>query len=98
MKEEQKVCVKKVLLKSWLLYVVLFTDSLLDDIVALYELDRGDTDIRICNKLTDQQGYGYKLKEMKVSFAAQVFSQRVSSVLRDLKKLGKLYLTNSLAK
>ena len=39
---------------------------------------------KVCPRLTDQNVVKGKIKKMKVSFAAQVFSQRVSSVLRRL--------------
>lgn len=51
-------------------------------IVQLYELDRGDSDTRALNKLSDYHVYGNVMKKMKVSCAAQVFSHRVSSTMR----------------
>lgn len=59
------------------------------DIVQLYELDTGDTDTRMLTKLTDYHIYPEKVKKMKVKYAAQVFSHRVSSTMRGILKLGK---------
>ena len=56
------------------------------DIVAVYELDIGDFDTKMLNKLTESHVYKEKLKKMKVSYAAQIFSQKVSSIMRDLVK------------
>lgn len=56
------------------------------DIVKLYEMDTGDFDFRMLNNLTDCHIYREKMKKMKVSVAAQVFSQRVSSVMRGMVK------------
>lgn len=65
------------------------------DVVALYELDVGTEDFKMCNKLTDHHIYKDKIKKMKVKNAAQVFSQRVSSVMRFLAKRGiKLIFLN----
>ncbi|KAK9730592.1 hypothetical protein QE152_g14456 [Popillia japonica] len=58
-----------------------------DDIVKMYELDVGDFDTRVLNKLTDQHVYADKIKVMKVKLVSQVFSQRVSSVMRGLVRL-----------
>lgn len=60
------------------------------DVQTLYELDVGDYDTRMLNKLTDAHVYKEKMKKMKVKLAAQVFSQRVSSVMRGLAKFGEL--------
>lgn len=59
------------------------------DIVQLYELDQGEYDFRMLNKLTDAHVYAAKLKKMKVRHAAQVLSQRVSGTLRTLVRLGR---------
>ncbi|KAI4465126.1 thap-type zinc finger superfamily [Holotrichia oblita] len=66
-----------------------------DDIVKMYELDIGDFDTRMLNKLTDQHVYADKMKVMKVKLASQVFSQRVSSVMRGLVRLGRGCLPES---
>lgn len=57
-----------------------------NDIISLYEADVGGHDFKMCNRLTDQHVYKDKIKKMKVKNAAQVFSQRVSSVMRFLAK------------
>lgn len=48
--------------------------------------DRGADEIRIVNKLTCYHIDQTKLPKMKVKYAAQVFSQRVSAVMRFLAK------------
>lgn len=48
----------------------------------LLELDEGDDEIRLVNKLTEKHVIKNKIPKMKVKYAAQVFSQRVSSALR----------------
>ena len=60
-----------------------------DDIISFYEMDSGDFDTKMCNKLTDEHVYPDKLKKMKVKHAAQVFSQRVSASMRAVLKFGK---------
>lgn len=60
-----------------------------DHIVKLYELDVGDFNTRMCFTLTDSHVYKEKLKKMKVKYAAQVFSHRVSSTMRWTVKHGK---------
>jgi len=57
-----------------------------NDIVQFYELDkqqstRGD---RLAPKLTDNHIYPDKMKKMKVSCAAHVFSQRVGAIMKRL--------------
>lgn len=61
-------------------------------VIELYELDVGDHDTRMLNKLTDAHIYPEKMKKMKVKVAAQVFSHRVSSIMRMLAKHGNLFL------
>lgn len=56
------------------------------DVVSMYELDVDDYDFRMLNKLTDNHVYADKIKKMKVSIAAQVFSQRVSAIMRGFVK------------
>lgn len=48
----------------------------------LLAIDVGDDEIRLVNKLTENHVNKDKLNKMKVKLAAQVFSQRVSAVLR----------------
>lgn len=60
------------------------------DVVSLYVLDETEVDLKMCHKLTDLHIYKEKMKKMKVSIAAQVFSQNVSGVMRGLVKHGKL--------
>lgn len=60
-----------------------------EDIIKLYELDVGDTDTKMLNKLTDLHVYRDRIKKMKVKYAAQVFSHRVSSTMRGILKFGK---------
>ncbi|GBP13819.1 hypothetical protein EVAR_91041_1 [Eumeta japonica] len=45
----------------------------------LLEVDVGEHEIRLVNKLTEQHVNKDKIPKMKVSVAAQVFSQRVSA-------------------
>jgi len=55
-------------------------------ITQLYEMDKSESVIgdRMNPKLTDAHIYGDKMKKMKVSHAAQVFSQRVGSIMKVL--------------
>ncbi|KAJ8706159.1 hypothetical protein PYW07_010936 [Mythimna separata] len=46
------------------------------------DIDVGDDEIRLVNKLTENHIIKDKIKKMKVKLAAQVFSQRVSSAIR----------------
>lgn len=62
------------------------------DIIELYEMDVGDDNFKICNRLTDAQIYKNKMKVTKVKMATQVYSQRVSSVMRALVRLGMLFI------
>lgn len=55
-----------------------------DHIKTFYEMDVGNYDTKMCYKLTDEHIYENKMKKMKVTLAAQVFSQRVSSSMRGL--------------
>lgn len=50
-------------------------------IVMLYNADVGEDEIRLVNKLTDYHVIENKIPKMKVKYAAQVFSQRVSSAI-----------------
>ncbi|GBP56324.1 Glutathione S-transferase [Eumeta japonica] len=50
----------------------------------LLEVDVGEHEIRLVNKLTEQHVNKDKIPKMKVSVAAQVFSQRVSAAMRFL--------------
>ncbi|KAJ8725324.1 hypothetical protein PYW08_003507 [Mythimna loreyi] len=52
----------------------------------LLDVDTGDDEIRLVNKLTEKHVIINKIPKMKVKYAAQVFSQRVSSALRFLSK------------
>lgn len=47
----------------------------------LYNADVGKDEIRLVNKLTDYHVIENKIQKMKVKYAAQVFSQRVSSAI-----------------
>lgn len=58
------------------------------DIIALYKLDVGDYNTRMCYKLTDGHIFPEKMAKMKVNVAAQVFSHRVSTALRWAVKYG----------
>lgn len=55
-------------------------------IINFYEMDKNQSTGGDClaPKLTDQHVYPDKLKKMKVSFAAQVFSQRVGAIMKRL--------------
>lgn len=54
-------------------------------VVDFYMLDRNDDDDRrMCPKLTDEHVMTNKIRKMKVKCCAQVFSQRVSSLMRRL--------------
>lgn len=48
----------------------------------LLEIDAGEDELRMCNKLTEAHVLSEKIPKMKVKNAAQVFSQRVSGALR----------------
>lgn len=50
----------------------------------LLKLDVGEDEIRLVNKLTETHVMKDKLPKMKVEYAAQLFSQRVSSAIRFL--------------
>ncbi|CAG4944833.1 unnamed protein product [Colias eurytheme] len=50
----------------------------------LLDIDDGDDEIRLLNKLTEMHIIKEKIPKMKVKYAAQVFSQRVSSAMRFL--------------
>lgn len=65
-----------------------------DHIVQLYELDKHECLIgdRINPKLTDAHIYIDKIKKMKVSHAAQIFSQRVGSIMKMLATWSSVYL------
>ncbi|KPJ09927.1 Transposable element P transposase [Papilio machaon] len=52
----------------------------------LLDVDVGEDDIRMLNKLTEHHVIKEKIPKMKVKNAAQVFSQRVSATLRFLAK------------
>ncbi|CAH2105412.1 unnamed protein product [Euphydryas editha] len=52
----------------------------------LLKLDVGEDEIRLVNKLTETHVMKEKLPKMKVKYAVQVFSQRVSSTMRFLAK------------
>ncbi|CAB3235138.1 unnamed protein product [Arctia plantaginis] len=55
-----------------------------DHIKILFSEDVGEHEIRLVNKLTEFHIFESKIPKMKVKYAAQVFSQRVSSALRFL--------------
>jgi len=57
-----------------------------EHLTQLYELDKTESNIgdRINPKLTDAHIYVEKIKKMKVLLAAQVFSQRVGSIMKFL--------------
>ncbi|KAK9710416.1 Transposase protein [Popillia japonica] len=57
------------------------------DIVKVYETDVGDFDTKMLNKLTNQHIYKQHMKPMKVKLATQIFSQKVSSIMRGLVRL-----------
>ncbi len=57
-------------------------------IIQLYEMDTDDFDFKILNKLTEAHVYPEKLKKMKVSYAAQVLSQRVAANMKFLATKG----------
>lgn len=71
-----------------------------EHLTQLYELDKTESNIgdRINPKLTDAHIYVDKMKKMKVLHAAQVFSQRVGSIMKLLATWsGKLiFLINSI--
>ncbi|KRT84953.1 hypothetical protein AMK59_277 [Oryctes borbonicus] len=51
-------------------------------VIMFYENDQGNDDIRLVPKLTDRHIYKEKINKMKVSLAAQIFSQRLSATMR----------------
>lgn len=53
-----------------------------DHIVQFYNFDQIADDLRLCPKLTEQHIIPAKIKKMKVAYAAQVMSQRVSAIMR----------------
>lgn len=63
-------------------------------ITQLYELDKNESIIgdRINPKLTDGHIYINKMKKMKVSHAAQIFSQRVGSIMKILATWSSKYI------
>jgi len=60
-------------------------------IVNLYELDKKNEllELRALPKLTDMHIYADKMKKMKVSSAAQIFSQRVAATMKLMCNHGK---------
>lgn len=50
----------------------------------LMDVDTGEDEVRLVNKLTECHVDVKKIHKMKVKYAAQVFSQRVSSAMRYL--------------
>lgn len=60
------------------------------DIVQYYKFDKGDDDIRLTPKIMDGHVYKQKMNKMKVSVAAQIFSQRLSAVMRKFSGCCKL--------
>lgn len=61
-------------------------------ILELFNLDSGNGDFRSLTKLTDCHVKSEVLKKMKVSVAAQVLSQRVSSTMRLLATCNEFFL------
>lgn len=55
-----------------------------DHLIQLLQVDEGDDEIRLVNKLTENHVIKNKIPKMKVKIAAQVFSQRVSAAMRFL--------------
>lgn len=55
-------------------------------VIQFFELDNlgGEDDRRMCPRLTTEHVYPAKIKKMKVKCCSQVFSQRVSSIMRHL--------------
>jgi len=51
------------------------------DILKLYELDSNIEDVKMLPRLTRQHVIPTEIPKMKVRNAAQVFSQRVSSIM-----------------
>lgn len=60
------------------------------DIQRLYEIDVGDINTRVCNKLTDAHIYKEKLNKTKVYYAVHVLSHTVSSTMRWTAKHGNM--------
>lgn len=63
-------------------------------VTQLYELDKNESIIgdRINPKLTDGHIYINKMKKMKVSHAAQIFSQRVGLIMKILATWSSKYI------
>lgn len=59
------------------------------DIATFFEYDKGDYDIRLIPKLYARHVYKEKMNKMKVSTSAQIFSQRLSAVMRTFAGCGK---------
>ncbi|KAJ8897451.1 hypothetical protein PR048_002797 [Dryococelus australis] len=53
------------------------------------QLDEGDEELRMCPKLSDKHVIPENIRKMKVNKCAQVFSQRVSALMRKLAQDGK---------
>lgn len=59
-------------------------------VIQFYENDTGDGDEKCVPSLTDEHIYPEQIRKMKVSFAAQVFSHRLSSTMRLFSSMGML--------
>lgn len=59
------------------------------DIVSLYKIDTGDQSHRLCPRLTDKHVIYDKIPKMKAKYCVQIFSQRVSTIMRKLPEWGK---------
>ncbi|CAH0556719.1 unnamed protein product [Brassicogethes aeneus] len=66
-----------------------------EDIIKIFEIDVGDSDFKMLNKITEQHVYPAKIKKMKVKNAAQVFSHRMSSTMRGIYRLAPGVLPES---
>ena len=53
-----------------------------DDVIAVYTLDQSDTNLRALPRVHDYHVYSAKLRKMKVSVAAQVFSQKFAALMK----------------
>lgn len=62
-----------------------------DHIISVYKIDNASGNLRLLPRLTDSHVIPEKLKKMKVSYAAQIFSHFVASVMQLLSSLRGRY-------
>lgn len=62
-----------------------------DHLIQLYNIDKTNEDLETRNllKITETHVYQNKIKKMKVSLAAQIFSHKVASTMRLICDMGE---------